>query len=253
MRQPNRPLKISLGKHTVFTWYFPFVLFLLLFFFFLFFIIISQFFVPFHVSFWLTRLTRRFNSHLPAPLCGIVVSDSLRKHGDRSGTDTKPPPEKRLFYLRRTVAFTSSDYNNVGTFRPWPRGLQINVEARRFFHDAQQRRGRYRFPFKDQRRPCSKNWIRKKKKKKENSLWTRRFPFLFFVFSFIYLNATSGQPGKKLKRQYPKGKPSSRVYLSPDQTATLFPDIEERSEQQLLPNETPFVFSSLLYTGTAGD
>lgn len=173
---------------------------------FLFFIIISQFFVPFHVSFWLTRLTRRFNSHLPAPLCGIVVSDSLRKHGDRSGTDTKPPPEKRLFYLRRTVAFTNSDYNNVGTFRPWPRGLQINVEARRFFHDAQQRRGRYRFPFKDQRRPCSKNWIRsdQKKKKKKRKIHCELGGSLssFFFFSFIYLNATSGQ---KVKAAIPKG------------------------------------------------
>lgn len=208
MRQPNRPLKISLGKHTVFTWYFPFVLFLLLFFFFLFFIIISQFFVPFHVSFWLTRLTRRFNSHLPAPLCGIVVSDSLRKHGDRSGTDTKPPPEKRLFYLRRTVAFTSSDYNNVGTFRPWPRGLQINVEARRFFHDVQQRRGRYRFPFKDQRRPCSKNWIRsdqKKKKKKGKFIVNSAVPFPLFCFFIHLFKRNEWTTRQKVKAAIPKG------------------------------------------------
>lgn len=199
------PLENLVGKtygfHLIFSLRpFPSLIFL-----FFFSIIISQFFVPFHVSFWLTRLTRRFNSHLPAPLCGIVVSDSLRKHGDRSGTDTKPPPEKRLFYLRRTVAFTSSDYNNVGTFRPWPRGLQINVEARRFFHDAQQRRGRYRFPFKDQRRPCSKNWIRsdqKKKKKKGKFIVNSAVPFPLFFFSFIYLNATSGQ---KVKAAIPKG------------------------------------------------
>lgn len=100
------PLENLVGKTYGFIWYFLLVLFLLSSPFPPFFLLLFLNF-SFHVSFWLTLGNWRFNFHLAAPLCGIVVSDSLRKYGDRSGTDRKPPARKVCFIydeVARTVA-----------------------------------------------------------------------------------------------------------------------------------------------------